>query len=84
MLEKAEFNVRASCKKHNYLCTLNKKPDLSLFGAPCVDDSNMGAKQKDHGESRLVSRFRLFCCFAAPSSDLRDLAGQPFCSVPFF
>lgn len=36
-------------------CQFPESQDLSLFGAPCVDDSLMGPQKLDKGEARRVS-----------------------------
>lgn len=58
LVRNASYSVRAQCRQHNYLCKLNKSPDLSLFGAPCVDDSTQGKQKKDDGNSRLDPWFQ--------------------------
>lgn len=52
ILDKAEYAVRGQCKQHNYMCRFPTGVDLSVFGAPCVDDSSMRTLQQDQGNSR--------------------------------
>lgn len=42
----------APCASHETLCPVHSEPDLCFFGAPCVDDSSMGAKLLEEGNSR--------------------------------
>ena len=67
VLSNATFQSEARCAKHDRLCPVSSaiRPDFSLFGAPCVDDSPMGANLKDLGDSRKVIRTALhfFCMF---------------------
>lgn len=66
LLESAAWSVRAKCRQHNYLCRLDKKADISIFGAPCTDDSSMGSMLQDDGAARLDSGFELKLCFFLP------------------
>lgn len=44
----------APCVAHDGICQIPTRPDLSLFGAPCVDDSQMGSCLKEDGCTRRV------------------------------
>ena len=51
-LQNVSFSVRSQCAQHKYLCKLDKKADMALFGVPCVDDSTMGTMKMDDGACR--------------------------------
>lgn len=51
----AGFESSGLCVRHKCKCQFPESQDLSLFGAPCVDDSLMGPQKLDKGEARRVS-----------------------------
>ena len=51
-LQSCTFVSKAKCMAHKEACSLPQRPDVSLFGAPCVDDSPMGPLKKDDGAAR--------------------------------
>ena len=49
------FQSSGPCARHKGKCQFPVSQDISIFGAPCVDDSLIGALKKDKGEARRVS-----------------------------
>lgn len=55
ILERVNLNTTAGCSRHGGRCLIPTRPDLNLFGAPCVDDSSMGSHSMDQGIARKVT-----------------------------
>lgn len=59
--ESIDYEKHAPCDAHpDQTCSLPRNIDIAMFGAPCVDDSPMGALKKDNGKARKAALMTLF------------------------
>lgn len=55
IIDNATFEQTSMCAQHKKRCNVTRSPvDISMFGAPCVDDSSMGTLKTDAGKARKV------------------------------
>ena len=65
IVRQSTLRNRVPCLRHGGMCHVTRT-DLSIFGAPCTDDSSAGNQEQQEGPSRRVSELTFQCLPFSP------------------